>query len=94
MRCEHLSASFLLPLTDPNADGAPGVKGNGAVVYLMEDFASSGYSKLGPWGGLAGLSVDSLLGGGAPLAGVEFVLNGGAAIAAPSVTTGVIEAAN
>lgn len=91
---DNVPASRADPLTDPNADGAPGVKGNGAVVYLMEDFASSGYSKLGPWGGLAGLSVDSLLGGGAPLAGVEFVLNGGAAIAAPSVTTGVIEAAN
>jgi len=79
---------------DPNPDGTPGATGNGAAVYMMEDFAGATYSKLGPWGGLDALSVRSLLAGGSPLSGVELTLSGGSALPGPTVTTGQIEAAN
>jgi len=83
------------PATDPNPDGVPGVFGNGAAAFILEDFAPSPFSRLGPWGGLVPLSVRSLLGGGAVLTGDEFILQGGAPLPIiTTVTTGTIEAAN
>jgi hypothetical protein len=81
-------------LADPNPDGTPGVNLHGAAIAELVDGASAGYSRLGPWGGLASLSTNSLLAGGAPLDGTEFILNGGAPVGSPTVTTFVIEAAN
>ena len=75
-------------------NGTPGTTGNGAAAYEMTAYATTTYSKLGPWGGLTALSVRSLLAGGAPYPGTEFILSGGLAIMNPVVTTGVIQAAN
>jgi hypothetical protein len=75
-------------------DGTPGATGNGAARYELSDLASVTYSQLGPWGGLAALSVRSLLAGGAPQPATSFLLSGGAAIPGPTVTSGYIEAAN
>ena len=83
------------PSLSPNPDGTPGVFGNGAAAFIIEDFSSSPFSRLGPWAGLVDLSVRSLLAGGAPLSGVEFVLEGGSPLPLISnVTAGVVEAAN
>lgn len=75
-----------------NPDGTPGTFNNGAVAFLEEDFGTS-ISRLGPWGGLSSLA-NSLLGGGSQLSGVEFTLQGGAQIARPVRTSGVLEAAS
>lgn len=85
-----------LPYTeDPNPDGTPGVELHGAAFAQTSDGASAGYSRIGPWGGLASLvATNSLMGGGAPLTGGEMTLNGGAAIGTPTVTDFQIEAAN
>lgn len=77
-----------------NPNGTPGTTGNGAVVYALDDYAGDGISRLGPWGGLGTLEPNSLLGGGAPLTGDEFTLQGGTELPGPTRTTGVIEAAN
>lgn len=83
------------PATNPNPDGVPGIFGGGAAAYIIEDYSTSPFSRLGPWVGLADLSVRSLLAGGAPLPGTEFVLEGGAPLPLISVvTSGVLEAAN
>ncbi len=83
------------PYTDPNPYGIPGIFGHGAAAYLIEDFSSSPISRLGPWAGLSALSVRSLLGGGLPLSGIEFILEGGAPLPLISIeTSGTIEAAN
>lgn len=83
------------PGTNPNPDGVPGIFGGGAAAYLIEDYSTSPFSRLGPWAGLADLSLRSLLAGGAPLPGTEFVLEGGAPLPLISiVTSGVLEAAN
>ena len=81
------------PISDTNPDGTPGVEGHGACAYTMEDFDGT-TSRIGPWGGMAVLGLNSLLAGGAQLNGTQFVLSGGAAIAGPTVTAGSIEAAN
>jgi hypothetical protein len=83
------------PATNPNPDSVPGIFGGGAAAYIIEDYSTSPFSRLGPWVGLADLSVRSLLAGGAPLPGTEFVLEGGAPLPLISVvTSGVLEAAN
>ena len=83
------------PTTDPNVDGTPGVEGNGAAAYIMEDFSPSTFSRLGPWGGLATLSVRSLLSGGAPQASTALILQGGSPLPiVTTITSGNIEAAN
>jgi hypothetical protein len=83
------------PNTNPNPDGVPGIFGGGAVAFLILDFSSSPFSRLGPWAGLPSLSVRSLLGGGLVLTGVEFTLEGGAPLPLIGVeTSGVLEAAN
>jgi hypothetical protein len=91
---DNVPPSSADPTTDPNADGAPGVQAHGACAYIMEDWAATTWSKLGPWGGITVLSTDSLLAGGTPLPGDEFILNGGSPIAGPTITSGTIEAAN
>lgn len=77
-----------------NPDGAPTGNGNGAVAYKMVDYATVTASRLGPWGGLPSLETRSLLAGGAPLNGTEFILEGGTQIPGPVVTEGYIRAAN
>ncbi len=83
------------PGTNPNPDGIPGIFGGGAAAYIIEDFSTSPFSRLGPWAGLPDLSVRSLLAGGTPLSATEFVLEGGNPLPLSSVvTSGVLEAAN
>ena len=84
------------PATDPNPNNpaAGGANGNGSAAYIMTDYATVTASRLGPWGGLSSLETRSLLAGGAPLDGHEFILEGGNQIPAPVVTTGYIQAAN
>ena len=92
---DNVPPSSADPDTDPNVDGVPGTTGNGACAYIMEDWAASNFSKLGPWGGMAGLSTDSLLAGGTPLPGNEFLLSGGVPLSGGAViTSGTIQAAN
>lgn len=84
------------PTTDPNPDnpGAGGANGNGAAAYVLTDYAGVTASRLGPWGGLSALQANSVLAGGSPLNGSEFTLEGGQAVAGPTVTTGYMQAAN
>ena len=77
-----------------NPNGVPTGNGHGAAAYTLEDYAATPVSKLGPWGGLTSLTIRSLLAGGAPLDGSEFILEGGSQIPGPAVTTGYIRAAN
>lgn len=93
---DNVPPSSADPATDPNPDGTPGTTGNGAAAYILEDFAPSTFSRLGRWGtGTTFLEVRSLLAGGAPLDGTEFVLQGGSPLPLIStVTSGAIEAAN
>lgn len=81
------------PISSTVADGVPGIEGNGACAYTMVNFDGA-TSRIGPWGGIAVLSLNSLLAGGSRLSGAQFTLSGGSAIAGPTVTTGSIEAAN
>ncbi len=84
-----------LPYTESlNPDGAPGTQLHGAAFAETTEDAATGVSRLGPWGGLAALSVNSLLGGGAPVDTTTFILNGGAPLTGPVTTTQIIEAAN
>lgn len=82
------------PTTNPNPNGPAGATGHGSVAYMSTEWGLTTYSKLGPWGGLAVLEASSLLSGGTPLGGSEFVLQGGSAIMKPTTTYGFIEAAN
>jgi len=77
-----------------NPDAAPTANGHGGAAYTMTDYATVTASRLGPWGGLTALATRSLLAGGAPLDGSEFILEGGSQILGPVVTTGYIRAAN
>ena len=77
-----------------NPDGTPGVFGNGACVAQIIDYAGTGTSRLGPWGGLPSLTPRSLLAGGVPLPISAFTLVGGAPLPSPTITTVVLEAAN
>lgn len=70
-----------------NPSGTPGTTGNGAVIVEMVNYAADGVSRLGPWGGITALSIDSLLNDG-------FVLFGGSPLNPPVTTTMVIESAN
>lgn len=83
------------PSTNPNPYGIPGIFGHGAAAYLLIDSSTSPISRLGPWVGLPDLSVRSLLGGGTPLSGVEFILEGGSPLPLIYIeTSGTIEASN
>jgi len=77
-----------------NPDGTAGTFGHGACIAEIVDYAPTGISRLGPWGGLPSLTPRSLLAGGAPLPTSAFTLVGGAPLASPTVTTVVIQAAN
>jgi len=90
---DNVPPTFADPVPS-NPDGAPTPNGNGAVAYKMVDYASVTASRLGPWGGLTALETRSLLAGGAPLNGSEFILEGGTQIPGPVVTEGYIRAAN
>jgi len=79
--------------SNPNPDGTPGVHLHGAVFAEQVDYGVTGVSRLGPWGGITSLTTDSLLGGGGPLLGAEFTLQGGFPLTPPSTTTFVIDAA-
>lgn len=82
------------PTLDPNPNGVPGAQGHGAVAVRLIEYGTMGVSRLGPWGGLEALSIDSLLAGGEQLSGDEFTLNGGALLPDPTITDSQIEAAN
>jgi hypothetical protein len=60
-----------------NPDGMPNPSGNGACVAQLTDYVFTGVSRLGPWGGLASLSTNSLLAGGSQITGTAFTLVGG-----------------
>lgn len=84
------------PEEDPNPNGTPGTFNHGAAVAEMVDYASTTYSRLGPWAGEEALAVRSqLYGNGAPTSGMGLVLMGGVA-AGPGPTTSTlnIEAAS
>ena len=69
-------------------DGVPAPSGNGACVAEVTDYATTTYSRLGPWGGSVALAPRSLLGGnGLPPSGVGLTLVGGAPLTgSPTVT--------
>lgn len=69
-------------------DGVPAPSGNGACVAELTDYATTTYSRLGPWGGIVALTPRSLLGGnGLPPSGVGLTLVGGAPLTgSPTVT--------
>lgn len=90
---DNVPPTFADPVPS-NPDGVPTPNGNGAVAYKMVDYATVTASRLGPWGGLTALETRSLLAGGAPLNGSEFILEGGTQIPGPVVTEGYIRAAN
>lgn len=90
---DNVPPASATPISDTVLDGTPGIEGHGACAYTLENFDGT-TSRIGPWGGLAVLSMNSLLAGGSQLSGSQFVLSGGTAIAGPTVTTGSIEAAN
>lgn len=79
-----------------NPDGTPSLTGNGACVSVMTDYASTTYSRLGPWAGETALAVRSQLSGnGYPLSGSGLVLAGGFSLGAPPTPVALtIEAAN
>lgn len=70
-------------------DGVPAPSGNGACVAEVTDYATTTYSRLGPWGGIVALTPRSLLGGnGLPPSGVGLTLVGGAPLTgSPTVTS-------
>jgi hypothetical protein len=68
--------------------GASPANGYGVADGLLADYAAVS-SHLGPAGGLTGLTLsDSLLAGGAPLNGSEFILVGGAQLPPPQPVPG------
>ncbi len=73
-------------------EGNSGSFENGICSAVLMDFL--GVSRLGPWGGLAALQLQSLLAGGSQLNGTQFVLSGGSPIIPPVVTNSEIEASN
>ena len=90
---DNVPPTYADPVQD-NPDAAPTANGNGGCAYKMVDYATVTASRLGPWGGLTSLETRSLLAGGAPLNGSEFILEGGTQIPGPVVTEGYIRAAN
>ena len=91
---DNVPPSLATPDLALNPDGTPNPNGHGACVGELVNYASTGASRLGPWGGLAALSTNSLLGGGAQVTGTVFLLGGGAQVPAPTVTPLSILAAN
>lgn len=70
-------------------DGTVGTHGHGACTAVISDLPT--LSRLGPMGGLSGLTL--LAGGGALTTGA-FTLNGGGALPSPVITQVVLQAAN
>jgi len=91
---DNTPPSLAAPGLPLNPDGVPNPNGHGACVAELVDYAPTGASRLGPWGGLASLSTNSLLGGGAQVTSTAFLLNGGNQLPAPTVTPLNILAAN
>jgi len=70
--------------------GGP-VAGESSCTFIMEYLGGDeGYSRIGPWGGLAALEEKSLLSGGGELQVGGIVLQGGAPLAFPSRVEGVL----
>ena len=90
---DNTPPSLATPALPVNPDGVPNPNGNGACVGQLVDYASTGASRLGPWGGLASLSTNSLLAGGAQVTSTAFLLNGGNQVPAPTTTDLTILAA-
>jgi hypothetical protein len=88
---QALDEDFFLdtPMGDNTApSGASPVNGYGVADGILADYAAVA-SQLGPAGGLTGLTLsDSLLAGGAPLNGSEFILVGGAQLPPPQPVPG------
>jgi hypothetical protein len=91
---DNVPPSLATPALSVNPNGVPNPNGHGACVAELVDYAPTGTSRLGPWGGLISLSTNSLLGGGAQVTGTAFLLNGGNQLPAPTVTPLNILAAN
>lgn len=91
---DNTPPSLATPALSVNPNGVPNPNGHGACVAELVDYAPTGTSRLGPWGGLISLSTNSLLGGGAQVTGTAFLLNGGNQLPAPTVTPLNILAAN
>jgi len=91
---DNTPPSLAAPGLPLNPNGVPNPNGHGACVAELVDYAPTGASRLGPWGGLASLSTNSLLGGGAQVTSTAFLLNGGNQLPAPTVTPLNILAAN
>lgn len=70
---------------NPNPDGTPAA--NGACIVELTDYASTTYSRWGPWGGEQALSLHSVLAGGNPLTGAEFTWEGGSSLGNGPTTT-------
>jgi hypothetical protein len=94
---QALDEAFDLPTnaSDNTApSGASPANGYGAADGVMADYAAVA-SHLGPAGGLTGLTLsDSLLAGGTPLNGSEFILVGGAQLPRPTDTIIVFQNPN
>jgi hypothetical protein len=91
---DNTPPTYADPVVDPNPDATPGTQNHGACAAEIVDYAATGTSRLGPWGGMTSLQTNSILAGGAPLDGTEFTLGGGVALPEPTTTTMQLEAAN
>ena len=91
---DNTPPSLATPALPVNPNGVPNPNGHGACVGQLVDYAPTGVSRLGPWGGLVSLSTNSLLAGGAQVTGTAFLLNGGNQLPAPTTTDLTILAAN
>jgi hypothetical protein len=91
---DNTPPSLATPALPVNPNGTPNPNGHGACVGQLVDYAPTGVSRLGPWGGLASLSTNSLLAGGAQVTSTAFLLNGGNQLPAPTTTDLAIVAAN
>lgn len=91
---DNTPPSLATPALSVNPNGVPNPNGHGACVGQLIDYAPTGTSRLGPWGGLASLSTNSLLAGGAQVTGTAFLLSGGNQLPAPTTTDLTILAAN
>lgn len=91
---DNTPPSLATPALAVNPNGVPNPNGHGACVGQLIDYAPTGVSRLGPWGGLASLSTNSLLAGGAQVTSTAFLLGGGSQLPAPTTTDLTILAAN
>jgi hypothetical protein len=91
---DNVPPSLATPGLPLNPDGVPNPNGHGACVGELVDYAPTGVSRLGPWGGLIALSTNSLIAGGAQVTSAAFLLGGGSQLPPPTTTTLTILAAN